>query len=193
MNKSGEITSGIKPGGLQEVYSGFTDFSGLQDDLNSLKLESHVGVRFPDLLEENLHASDGSPPTLRNPGYHLFFWQSAKVANPEALIDAYFSDERWISIDFFGYPACDFDDYKPNESSQKFEASLRERIEDEGLPGIEHLVGVRHIPHSIDCQPTKDLGYAEFLKKNAPDFYESRLRYLVYAAGMKVNPETTRT
>ncbi|MDP2749859.1 MAG: hypothetical protein Q8O89_03445 [Nanoarchaeota archaeon] len=92
---------------------------------------------------------------------------------------------------FAGYPICCISSIQDYVSTERHFSQLRERLNSKGIAGIEHLVGIHHLPHSLDCKETKKLGYSQFLKETAPMIYATELYSLVKNASelMHYNPQ----
>lgn len=85
----------------------------------------------------------------------------------------------------FGYPDCCIDeliDLRKEDITlpvKKFHKELRDRVKADGIFGIEHLVGIDHIPCHLDCEKTKEKHVSEFIKKNVPYLFVNELRDLL--------------
>ena len=116
---------------------------------------------------------------LKDIPYGLLFWKKT----PSTAPPAYAENMQDFGL-LLGYPSCCVHMLREG-SALRFGASLRDRLATHGLPGIEHLVGIHHIPCGVDCHATARLGYAPFLKDAHPQLYEAELnRLLGMAQGM---------
>jgi hypothetical protein len=79
----------------------------------------------------------------------------------------------------YRFPDCCVEEYGKQElNGMKFSHKLKERYLESGIGGIIHLAGIQHVPCRIDCENTRNLGYAEKLKE-VPVLYGAALDRLL--------------
>jgi len=132
-------------------------------------------------LEYQIDQDEGNSSgivTTKQP-FQVWFWRGKPKIRPEDVADAYNKDDHQRVGEFLGYPKCCVEALENYVSVERYFSELRKRLDSRGVSGIEHLVGIQHIPHSIDCKPTRGLRYSDFLKQNAPLIYAFELCDLV--------------
>ncbi len=180
------IDAGLKPGGEIELPP--TRYCKAQQHLQELGLSTLLNYttfkqpaneqieRFLDHEGINYCINNGITIAQNYP-HQLLLWKKNPIA-PEDAARAYNTRDYMTFGKFVGYPKCCIDEFT-NGCVQRYHQSLKKRIDQQGINGIEHLVGIQHVPCSLDCEETKRLGYAQFLKENAPYIYPIELMHLV--------------
>lgn len=192
------IASGLKAGGEFEILPFKNEVELISDTAKKLDLSFYIHqMRVPlkvplERLEgvrshlEKDHLSHTVQELSNNlyriiipncPG-RILFWKNEPRINPQLAISLYDAGISYIPLAvFLGYPECCILNFRGERSVRKFNTALRERYLSTGIKGIEHLIGLFHVPCNIDCAETKKLGYSAFLKKSAPELYEEMSDY----------------
>ncbi len=201
------VASGLKAGGELEILPFKNEVKHISDIAKSVDLSYYIHhmqvlLKVPrDRLEEvqGRLENDNLPYTMQkltpdfyrlivpnSPG-RILFWRNMPSADP--LLSIFLYDTR-ISYRpfarFLGYPQCCVDNFRGKRSVREFNTALQERYQAKGIEGIEHLIGLFHVPCDIDCAETRKLGYSTFLKETAPELYEEIREYELARAIGKV-------
>ncbi|MBI4450487.1 DUF483 domain-containing protein [Candidatus Woesearchaeota archaeon] len=180
------VAAGLKKAGELRFEPYVSRYKAIATQLDSVGLETCMTRYTVDrFLDCEPHDADCMRPKLGDVvPYQLLFWQKGCGFDKERAVNSYISDPQEFGR-LMGYPECCVDAFAGEESARKYQAELNERYHELGIAGIEHLVGIEHVPCSIDCHETIMLGYAPFLRRHAPEMYATSRRVLVsclYAA-----------
>lgn len=110
--------------------------------------------------------------TINNFPVGLYFWGDMASVDSDEIIG---SENTGQSNDligrFFGYPACCIANFEGCKSVERYHHSLLRRIKQNGIESVSHLVGIEHMPCSLNCLNTQYLKYSDFLRENAAQMY----------------------
>jgi hypothetical protein len=191
------VAKGVKPAGELGLPPRLKLYLETEEMLQSLGLDSYIHrvniegrCRTPEDLKTatsfsrevggDLEFKGDGEVVVRDVPQQLMYWKPKAGVDREQAAHACRNKQDHQSFgELMGYPQCCVETFQGTESVIAYHSALRDRVSEQGVDGIAHLVGTQHIPHTLDCGATREAGYASFLAKHAPFLHATELHTLL--------------